>query len=266
MVSNNKIKIFQSLKQGKYRDKHLLFVVEGQKIITELLAMGLNNPYPFEAILVSDSLDKSSDFDASLFEQNQPGIEIVPFSTIKKISSRQSPDHILAILRKPEAETDMQAAREKPCIILDRIQDPGNLGTIIRTSLWFGISTLYCSLDSADLYNPKVIQSTMGAFAHVQLYYTDLHTLLAYFQSHNKAIYGTCMQGHSLYDVHLASNAAFVFGNEGQGIHTDYYPYFSGMLSIPACGSGNSPESLNISIAHGIVCSTYRQQQNSYSK
>ena len=263
MLSKNKITLYQNLGKKKFRDKHSIFIVEGEKIITEILLQKKHCPYQIKELIVDESYAEQENGQEFLHFANHVETIMVKSSILKKISCLQTFSPLIAIIHKPQKEDDLKIPPDMPCIILDNIQDPGNLGTLIRTSSWFGINTLYCSKDTVDIYNPKVIQASMGAFIKTKLYYTNIQDLLKKFTDYKKPIYGTFLEGDSIHDVSIKKNAAIVFGNEGNGIHSSLDPYFTHRITIPPHSTEASPESLNISVAHGIICAAYHQQNHS---
>lgn len=234
MLTAHTIKTLQSLDKKKYRQKYNLFLVEGNKIIKELADSG----YEIETIYSINP--QNIDFRTTAIE------EILP-TELKKISFLQHPKDSVAVCKLPEnkhlEDTPIQ-------LILDGIQDPGNFGTIIRLADWFGIEQIICSSDTVDLYNPKVIQATMGSFARVNVFYTNLE---AYLATYNNPIFGTDMTGQNLYKTSFPEKFSLVFGNEGNGIRPATESFIAQMVSIPRFGEIQSTESLNVSMSAGII-------------
>lgn len=237
MLSKNQIKIINSLRLKKFRQKYDLFVVEGAKII--------------ETILQSDNYEITQLYhttDQSMLIDSRPEITQVSIDerSMKSISFLNSPSSALALVKtlvKP-------AAKWNKAIYLDGIQDPGNVGTIIRIADWYGMDTVIRSSASADFYSPKVIQSTMGAFANINLLDMDPIDLLA---KENGQIWTADMQGENLNDIIPSDNFTLVMGSEGQGLSKIFSNDKVKKVTIPG-GSNRISESLNVAVATGIIC------------
>jgi len=173
---------------------------------------------------------------------------------LKKISNLVTPNEVLAIIGYPDPAVPSPEKYGKIILLLDRIQDPGNLGTIIRTADWFGIGHIFCSPDTVDVYNPKVVQATMGSICRVEVHYTDLREFLVSLDASWKK-YGTVSDGENIYKADLEFPAAIVIGNESKGISETYFPLLTHRLGIPS--RSNGAESLNASVAAGIICSEF---------
>lgn len=263
MISEQKIKWINSLQLKKYRDEHGLFVAEGVKLVTELMK-GLKcryMAYTHEDLINGKLLGKA--VENSLITERE----------YKKITSQKTPQGIIAVFEKPKYDLKISSIKNQLSLALDNIQDPGNLGTIIRTADWFGIKNVYCSLHTADIYNPKTIQATMGALLRVQVHYIDLK---AFFQNitlaqsspnekeklGNFPIYGTLLEGKNIYDEKLSSNGMIVMGNEGKGISSEILPFITQKLTIPNYPKNTqTSESLNVSIATAIALSEFRRRK-----
>ena len=234
MLTAHKIKILQSLDQKKFRQKYNLFLVEGNKTIKEIPSSGYRIKEIFS--VNSDSLSVES----SLITKISP-------SELKKISFLQHPKDSVAVCElKEERIVENNLAQ----LVLDGIQDPGNLGTIIRLADWFGIPQIICSEDTVDLYNPKVIQASMGSFLRVNLVYQNLENFL---QESDAAIIGTDMDGVSFYDYPFPTQFNLVLGNEGNGIRPEIEKLLTDKITIPRFGKSQATESLNVSMAAGII-------------
>ncbi len=238
MVTKNQIKLVVNLKQKKYRSQHGLFVVEGEKVVRELLAAKLK----VHGLYV-DSPEKSEIF---------PDAEVVGASQLKQMSSLKQPNGVLGVFRMPTAE--MQTESDW-VLVLDAVRDPGNLGTIIRLCDWFNIKQLVCSLDTVDCYNPKVLQATMGSIARVQILYIDLKTYLA---DTERPIFGSFMDGTSVYTEKLPKKGILVMGNEANGISEAVEGFITKRIAIPQFGN-LSTESLNVATATAILLSEIRR-------
>lgn len=234
MLTAHTIKTIQSLDKKKYRQKYNLFLVEGNKIIKELP----NSDYEIENLYSTDP--ENITFKTVNIEKILP-------SDLKKISFLQHPKDSVAICKIPESKILKDV---KIQLILDGIQDPGNLGTIIRLADWFGIEQIICSNDTVDVYNPKVIQATMGSFLRVNVFYTDLEE---YLEEYQYPIFGTDMNGENIYEAEFPEKFSLVFGNEGNGLRPSTEDLISTMITIPRFGRSQSTESLNVSMSAGII-------------
>lgn len=240
MISKNQIKLIRSLEQKKNRKHEGLFVAEGPKVVGDLLQAGYHARYLFSTV-------------------KRPDAELITDDELRKISFLQHPQEVLAVFEI--SHSSLHTPHSTLAIALDGIQDPGNLGTIIRIADWFGISTIYCSLDTADVYNPKVVQATMGSLAHVQVVYTDLLELFKQLPP-SYPIYGTLLDGENIYDQKLTQEGIIVMGNEGNGISPEVRKHITKRLLIPDFHSnGLCAESLNVAIATAITCSEFRRRK-----
>lgn len=234
MLTAHTIKIIQSLNKKKHRQKYNLFLVEGNKIIKELP----NSDYKIkECFSVEPDFLKAENIPATPISQPE----------LRKISFLQNPKNSVALCELPDRQILKEVSVQ---IILDGIQDPGNFGTIIRLADWFGIEQIICSSDTTDIYNPKVIQATMGSFLRVNIFYTDLKN---YLNTYSHPIFGTDMDGENLYKTEFPKKFSLVFGNEGNGIRPEIKALITKMISIPRFGKLQSTESLNVSMSAGIV-------------
>lgn len=234
-LSKAQVKWVRSLQQKKNRDAEGVFVAEGAKCINELRGA-------FELVLLA-SPDNASDIE------------------IEQMSSLRTPQGQIAVFRKPT--TDNRYPISQLMLALDGVQDPGNLGTIIRTCDWFGIHDILCSRDTADCYNPKVVQATMGALARVRVHYVDLPKALAELKDKHAAIYGTLLEGRNMYEedaIPNKSEGVIIMGNEGNGISEEVRGLVSHPLLIPSYPAGEATsESLNVGIATAIVLAEFRR-------
>jgi TrmH family RNA methyltransferase len=251
MLSKNKIKLIRSLDLKKNRSEKGLFLAEGKKIVFDLLGSGLK---PIEIFCTNEIAEKFPKKDNSL-------ISITAENELKKISSLKSTPDIIALFLIPETTFNWEELSGKLSLVLDAIQDPGNLGTIIRTADWFGIKNIICSEDTADLYNLKTVQSTMGAIARVKVHYLPLKKFLTEAKDHHIPIYGTFMEGDNIYKTDLSANGIVIMGNEGKGISKETEAFTDKKISIPNYSdSQNRSESLNVAIAASIICSEFRRR------
>jgi TrmH family RNA methyltransferase len=250
MLSKNKIKYIQAISRKKGRAETGLFIAEGEKLITELKLSG----FKFELLVTLEDRQ-------NIFSELQCEKIVASADEIKKISLLTTPTSALALCFQQTQLPINQSDQNDLTIVLDNIQDPGNLGTIIRLASWFGIGQIICSENTVDCYNPKVIQATMGAIAHVKVNYTNLIDFLSDSTKNGKVIYGTFMEGENIYTAKLADNGIIVFGNEGNGISEELKKYINKNISIPSfAGTQHTVESLNVSVAAAIVCSEFRRR------
>ncbi|SDG42320.1 RNA methyltransferase, TrmH family [Epilithonimonas hungarica] len=234
MLTAHTIKTIQSLDKKKYRQKYNLFLVEGNKIIKELP----DSDYEIENLYSVNPENLS-------FKTEE--IEKILPNELKKISFLQHPKDSVAVCKIPENKILKDVSIQ---LILDGIQDPGNLGTIIRLADWFGIEQIICSNDTVDVYNPKVIQATMGSFLRVNVCYTDLEEYLSTYQY---PTLGTDMNGENIYKIEFPEKFSLIFGNEGNGLRASTENLISKMITIPRFGKNQSTESLNVSMSAGII-------------
>jgi len=242
MLSKNKIKFINSLKQKKYRKLHNLFICEGIKICKALL----NSDYQIQQLYITEkTVDKNPDCKI-------PNATIITDQQMQKISSLKTPQGILAIVEMKNNILNIKELEKGFTIVLDNIQDPGNLGTIIRTALWFDIKNIVCSPQSVDLYNPKVIQASMGAIFGVNIFYTDLIKLFS--EVKNKIpIYGTFADGENIYYSKILPPALIVFGNEANGINNNLLPLLDKKIAIPSLNNSQLTDSLNVAVSTAII-------------
>lgn len=251
MISKNQIKYVYSFGKKKTRDEHHLFLAEGVKILRDIL------PY-FEAEFVC-ATDEAYDEIQSLTKTN---VEKATSAEIEKMTQLQSAPKALALLKMPERTLDFESISKSLILALDGVQDPGNVGTILRIADWFGIRTVLCSQQTADVFNPKTIQATMGAIARVSVSYVDLSsTLQTLKQQYKMPIYGTFLDGKNMYETELTSNGVIVMGNEGNGVTPEIDKMSDHRLYIPNYPVGSpTSESLNVSVATAIVCAEFRRR------
>lgn len=247
-LSKNKLKIIQSLKDKKHRDQSGLFVAEGKKIIDDLLQTCACE------WLISDE----QTLNEWTVSANTTCL-VASADELKKASLLKTPSQVIAVFRKPEIDIKEVNFSDKLSLVLDGIQDPGNLGTIIRIADWFGIDQIICSEDTADCFNPKTVQATMGALGRVTLHYTNLVDFLK--AQPKLPIYGTFLEGKNIYTESLSPTGFIVMGNEGQGIRPETAQLISHKLLIPNYPTNRATsESLNVATATAIVCSEFRRK------
>ncbi len=250
MLSRNKIKYLASLKMKKFRVLHRQFVVEGDKIVKDSILKSKVIP----EILVASSTWLNEHKSISSLS----GVEILEadHKDLARITSLETPPPVMAVFSMPNEEAGDTNTESSLSIALDTIQDPGNLGTIVRIADWFGINQIFCSPGCADIHNPKTIQASMGALFNVQVSYTDLKDLLEkHHQTKEFPILGTFMQGASVKEIGKIEKGIILFGNESRGISAELVPCISTRITIPS--GNNSPahvESLNVASSVAVVC------------
>lgn len=253
MPSINKIKLLNSLATKKHRIKHNLYVAEGEKLVNELLHCKNNKPY---------GIFHTKDFQLdNLSSETKEIFEEVTFDELKKISFLQTPNKVVGVFYQTKNDLSIEKLKNELTICLDTIQDPGNMGTIIRIADWFGIKNIVCSNETADIYNPKVVQATMGAITRVNVHYTDLLTFIPEYKNiTNNPIYGTFLDGKNIYTKKLSTKGLIIMGNEGNGINWEIEKLVNEKLLIPSFSVGTEKsESLNVGIATGIICSEFNR-------
>lgn len=252
MISKSLLKQIKSLEQRKFRKESGLFVAEGGKTVQDLLDLGLE----CTAIIATEEWLKSHRLNTKI------KIDVASEEEMKKASFLRTPQGILALFRQQQHDTDLTVPERELCLALDNIQDPGNMGTIIRIADWFGIKNIYCSNGTVDIYNPKTVQATMGAIGRVKVHYIDLPQMIA--SLNEKAhIYGTFLDGENIYSYPLSEKGLVIMGNEGNGIGNECEKLIKERLLIPNYPAGcKTSESLNVSVATAIICSEFRRRSN----
>ncbi|GGB70578.1 RNA methyltransferase [Flavobacterium suaedae] len=243
MVSKNQIKLITGLQQKKYRKQHKLFFAEGIKVVQELLNsyFELHELYTTES--TKDSFNTVSDAKKQLITEAE----------LKKISALTTPNSCLALFKIPENQPVSQSGL---IVALDAVRDPGNLGTIIRLCDWFGIEHLVCSENCVDVYNPKVVQATMGSITRVNVVYTNLEE---YLTETGLPVFGTFMDGENIYTQQLPKDGVIVMGNEANGISAAIERYVTHRIAIPRFGKLQETESLNVATATAITLSEFKR-------
>ena len=240
MVSKNQIKLITSLQQKKYRKLHQLFIAEGKKVINELL----DADFELVSLFVTEE---------TIFEKHIP-YTLITEAELKKISALTTANDCLAVFKIKEIVTKNE---DELVLALDSVRDPGNMGTIIRLCDWFGIKKIICSNETVDIYNPKVVQATMGSIARVNVIYTDL---TSYLSQSNSSIYGTFMEGSTIYELNLPKKGIIVMGNEANGISRSIEKLITQKISIPRFGTIQATESLNVATATAIILSEFKRR------
>ena len=237
MISRSEIKLIKSLKLKKYRIVNKLFLLEGLKCINEVL----NSDYKIRKII----LTKSSKNKLKSFSSSKVKIDYFDKNSLSSIGNLKSNSDAIAIV---EMKDNLRKIKfYNYTVILDGIRDPGNLGTIIRTCDWYGIKNIVCSKDSVDLYNPKVIQSSMGSFSRVNVFYRDLEE---FFTENDLFVYGTILNSKDYHEIKFNKKGVLLFGNESKGVSSDLYKYINKKISI--YGNGKA-ESLNLAISSALI-------------
>lgn len=253
MLTKARIKLVRSLSDKAARSENGLFVAEGRKMVGEALAAGAD----IERIYLTGGC-----IAGELDEALRRGIaERVADSEMERMSHLKTPSDILAVIRMPADGGEAAFPAGELSLCLDGVQDPGNLGTIIRIADWFGIGKVFCSPDSADCYNPKAVQATMGALFRVSVGYGPLDAALAEAAARGEAVYGTFLEGDDLYRAELSGGGVIVMGSEGRGISPQAAALVNRKLFIPPFPPGrHGSESLNVAAATAIVCAEFRRR------
>jgi TrmH family RNA methyltransferase len=239
MISKSRLKYIQSLGQKKHRDDEGVFTAEGPKLVQELLQ---NTKVELIDLFALNAWKQGNE---NIF----PGTTIneISESELARISQLKTPNQVVGVFK--QFKTTNPETKGRISLVLDTVQDPGNLGTIIRTADWFGISQMICSPDSADVYNPKVVQATMGSIARVKVIYTDLAEWL---MQQTIRVYGALMDGSDVTKMNRLTEGIIIIGNESKGIDVSLLPYINERITIPKSGEA---ESLNAAVATGIILS-----------
>lgn len=240
MLSKNQIKLITSLQQKKQRFAHQLFFAEGIKGIQELLASNFELVHLYTT---QNDFDEVSNDKKVLLDEDE----------LKKITALATPNTCLAVFKIPSEKKIIESGL---ILALDSIRDPGNLGTILRLCDWFGIGQLICSKETVDIYNPKVVQATMGSIARVNVNYIDLETFISQTQL---AVFGTFMDGTNIYKTDLPQKGIIIMGNEANGISPEIEKLIKNRLTIPRFGTLQKTESLNVATATAVILSEFRR-------
>ena len=243
MITRAEILDIKALADKQGREAQGAFIAEGEKLVGEIR----NSQLRIRRILQTKPI----------FAEG----ELITEKEMERISQLKSANTVLAVVEIPTRKLASVQPNRRLVLALDRVQNPGNLGTIIRLADWFGISDIVCSRDTADCFNPKVVQATMGAILRVRVHYTDLAAWLATQRKAEVAIYGTFLNGENIYTSRLAQNGIIVMGNEGRGISDEVAAAVSHRLLIPSYPADSpTSESLNVSVATAIICSEFRRR------
>ena len=249
-LSKSKISLFKSLSIKKYRLQHNLFIAEGEKIVNEIIKSNFSIKY----IIHTEKWTNN-------FHTKNAEIINVKLSEIDKITNLKTSPQVVAIVDIPRNDLHISSLKSKLTLAIDDIQDPGNLGTLIRICDWFGIENIICSQNSVDVFNPKVIQASMGSFLRVNVHYVNLHDFInEYKNTTDNVCYGTFLDGENLYNCEKQECSLIILGNEGKGISEEVENLIDKRLFIPPFNAEQHSESLNISIAGAVVCSEFRRK------
>lgn len=254
MLSNNRISFIRSLQQKKFREEHRLFVAEGDKLVREML----NSGFTVQQVCGVESWIVDNHANAMKAESS----EVVKVMDMERMSSMTTAPEVLAVVEIPEYDITAAGVNQGLVLMLDGIRDPGNMGTLIRTADWFGISDIVASEDSVEFWNPKVIQATMGSITRVRLHSSDLKTavnLLRENAAKSKStfsVYGAAMDGTDVYQTEWSKSGALIIGNESIGIRSEISQMLDVSVAIPRAENSGA-ESLNAGIAAGILINEY---------
>lgn len=241
-ISKNQLKLITSLSQKKYREKHQLFIAEGIKVVNELL----NSNFTVYSLFCTEDFETMTAADK---------ITIVSENELKKISSLKTPNKVLALFKIPEKKSPKSSGL---IVALDVINDPGNLGTIIRLCDWFGVQQLICSKDTVDCYNNKVVQASMGSLTRVTINYVDLYD---YLKDTKLPTFIADMNGENVYKSDLPKEGVLIMGNEANGVSETIKKLISHTISIPRFGETQETESLNVATATAILLSEFSRNK-----
>ena len=254
-ISRNQVKLLLSLQKKKVREENSLFVIEGDKLVREYILAG-------NRVVLLAGKPEWIDGEQEAVTGGADDIATVSYEELRRISSLRTPHNVLAIapMRKVHFSPGILRGRLVPA--LEYVQDPGNLGTIIRMAAWFGMTDIICSPDCVDFYKPKVIQATMGAFMHVNVWYRSLDDLLGKAAGDGVTVYGTVTDGISVYESNLGSEGIILLGNESKGISETLLRHVTSRITIPGPGRVKAGlESLNVSMAAAIIFSEFARRR-----
>lgn len=250
MISKNDIKNIKSLAVKKLRQEKGLFIAEGHKLVEELLGVMECTLIVATEEWINRNRKRGKDI----------RIESVTDTVLKQVSLLQAPQDVLAVFKIPQYDISIDIAANELVLALDNIQDPGNLGTIVRIADWFGIKNIFCSIGTADIYNPKSVQATMGAISRVRIHYVDLAEEIAGL-SKKVPVYGTLLNGNDIYKSELSERGIIIMGNEGNGISKEVCSLITDPLYIPSYPADiPTSESLNVAVATAITCAEFRRR------
>jgi TrmH family RNA methyltransferase len=245
MLSKSQISLLTSLQHKKFRREHGFFLVEGYKSVIEFISSG----YQVDSIYHTPAIAPKM-----LNLSRKINFQEISIKDIEKISTLKTPQEVIGLIKIPIwATLNYNSLKKKFSLVLDSIQDPGNMGTIIRTADWFGITDIICSEDTVDVYNPKVVQATMGSLARVNVHYASLEEVLP---QTGLPIFGAMLDGENIYNSNFGTEGLLIMGNEGNGISPAIERLITTKITIPRAGKA---ESLNVAIATAILCSEIKR-------
>jgi len=252
MISKNTIKLIRRLEQKKYRQENKIFVVEGEKMVDELI----DSSFTIQEIFATQA------YFNKINNNTTAQITLVSDKELKQISQLKTPNQVLALAKIPDQDINSNIPENGLFIALDTVQDPGNMGTIIRTANWFGVKAIFCSHGCVDVFNIKVVQSTMGALFSTPVIYTDLKQLFTSKNKNKLPIYGTSLSGDNLHSTKVKQDAIIVMGNESKGLSTELQDFVDEKILIPTYPEDSSSqiESLNVAVACSIILAEFRRQ------
>ncbi len=240
MISKAQIKEIRQLHQKKQRDEQGLFIAEGPKVVLDLLMSKFKQN---KIYATKEFISNNSNIDCQEINAKE----------LESLSGLSSPNQVLGVFKYKLLTANLIALKQELVLGLDDVRDPGNLGAIIRIADWFGINHIFCSKSCVDVYNPKVVQSTMGSIARVNVYYSDLLETIKVFDN----VYGAVLNGESLYACKVPTSGIVIIGNESNGISNDLLEQLTHKITIPSLSSG--AESLNAAMATAIICSEFKR-------
>jgi len=249
-LSKNTEKYVRSLSQKKFRQLYNKFIGEGDKLVKEILS---NERIKVEILLALKEWYVENE---QLVKSRHLEVQIITSKELQKISQLKTPNQVLVVAEQLETSLNSEKVKSDWSLYLDRIQDPGNMGTLLRIADWFDIRTIFCAPNSAEIYNPKVIQASMGAFLRVQCLEISFEDLIQQFP--HLPIYATVMNGASIHDSKNHPKGILILGNEGQGIAPEIIAKASHRIKIPRYGNSQM-ESLNVAVAAGIICAVLKK-------
>lgn len=249
-LSKNKIKYIHSLEQKKTRREERVFLAEGPKLTGDLLGHFRCRFLAATASWLEEHPDICADEIAEVSQED-----------LSRASLLKTPQQVLAVFEQPQYTLDPEVVKHSLCLALDDVQDPGNLGTIVRLADWFGIEHIICSQNTVDVYNPKTVQATMGGIARVKVHYTSLPDFIRSLGDEDIPVFGTFLDGKNMYEQPLTEHGLIVMGNEGNGIGKEVEALINRKLYIPNYPQGKeTSESLNVAIATAVICAEFRRQ------
>lgn len=248
MLSKNTIKYIRSLELKKNRMKDNVYVAEGPKVVSDLMAK-------YEPLMTAGTEEWFRKTGRVPRERDA----VVTEDELRRVSFLQHPQQVLALFPIQAQHFDTEVCSKELCLALDAVQDPGNLGTIIRIADWFGISCIFCGEGTADAYSPKVVQATMGSIARVKLIYTDLCSLIDRLPT-GTPVYGMSLDGTDIYTEELSASGLVIMGNEGNGISAEVMRRVNRRLLIPCYQQERGIDSLNVAVATAVTCAEFRRR------